>query len=176
MVDYSKLDKETVAWAHDHARALLTDENERVRAIDGKAAHLAGFAGVILAVLGSLAPEAFDDDLGRIGEVVFAMGFFLAAGLLSASILWLVFRVMKPYRFVAIDATEVRNYLTDDRLLRAEPWALQMRTLRVLADVTEWAQAAAQQKADRLSSGVIMFGVGLAAALVAVVTIGAAHL
>lgn len=175
-MDYSKLDPETVAWALDNARTLLSEENERVRAIDGKAAHLAGFAGVILAVLGSLAPDTFDEDLGCVGDPLFAVAFFVATGVLTGSILWFVFRVMKPYRFVAIDAKEVGNYLEDERLLRAEPWALQMRTLRVLAGVTGWAQGVAQQKADRLNEGVVAFGVGLAAALVAVVTIGVANL
>jgi hypothetical protein len=175
-VDYSRLDKETIAWAHDNARALLSEENERVRTIDGKAAQLAGFAGIILAVLGSVAPDAFDANLGQIGEVTLAVAFFLAAGALSASILWLVFKVMKPYRFVALDAKEIRNYLDDERLLRAEPWALQMRTLRVLAGVAQWAQDVVQSKADRLAEGVVLFGVGLGATLVAVVTIGVSNL
>ena len=95
---------------------------------------------------------------------------------LATAILWLVFFTLKPQRFIAIDAKELSRYLDDERLLSAEPWALQLRTLRALRDAASWAQRGAQQKADRLSTGIALFGVGLASALTAVITLGAATL
>ncbi len=167
---------ETVAWAVENARSLLLNETDRARSLDGKAAQLAGFAGVTLAVLGSIAPEALSQDLGCVGDPVFAVAFFAAAGLVTGSIVWLVFGVLKPQRIVAIDAKEIANYLEDERLLRAEPWALQMRTLRALRDGALWAQRVAEQKASRLGVGVTLFGFGLGSTLVAVLTLGVVNL
>ena len=171
-MDYSQINHETVAWATENARSLLKDENERIQALDAKAAQLAGFSGVILAVLGSIAPDAFDGDLGAVGDPLFATTYFASVGALTAAILWLVFFALRPQRFIAIDAEELTAYLEDERLLQAQPWALQIRTLRALRNCTSWAQQGAQQKADRLSIAVVIFAAGLAAALVAVVTLG----
>jgi hypothetical protein len=175
-VDYSQVNYETVAWATENARALVKQEAERIQALDGKSAQLAGFSGVILAVLGSLAANAFDKDLGSVGDPLFAVAYFLSVVSLTGAILWLVFFALKPQRFIAIDAAELTAYLEDDRLLRAEPWALQIRTLRALRNAAVWAQTGAEQKANRLSLGVAIFGSGLGAALVAVVTLGAGSL
>jgi hypothetical protein len=175
-VDRSAVTPDTVAWAVENAQTLLRDETDRVRSLDGKAGQLAGFAGVTLAVLGSIAPDALSQDLGRVGDPVFAAAFFGAAGFVTGSIIWLVFLVLRPQRFVAIDAKEIRNYLQDDRLLRAEPWALQMRTLRALGDSALWAQRAGEQKASRLGVGVTLFGIGLGTTLVAILTLGVANL
>jgi hypothetical protein len=175
-VDYRRINHETVAWAAENARELLREENQRIQALDGKAGQLAGFSGVILAVLGSIAPDAFDGNLGTVGEPLFAGAYFASVGALTAAILWLVFFALRPQRFIAIDATELTAYLEDERLLRAQPWALQIRTLRALRDCTSWAQRGAELKADRLTIGVIIFAVGLASALVAVVTLGVGNL
>lgn len=175
-IDYSQIKPETVAWATQNARQLLADENDRVRSIDGKSSQLAGFAGVILAVLGAVAPDALREDLGGVGDPVFAVMYFTAAVSLTIAIVWLVFFVLRPQRFVAIDAEEIGAYLEDERLLRSEPWGLQMRTLRALRRAAIWAQKAGQQKADRLTIGIVIFGIGLGAALAAVVTLGAGSL
>jgi len=171
-VDYSRINHETVAWATENARELLREENERIQALDSKAGQLAGFAGVILAVLGSIAADAFAEDLGAVGDPVFAVTYFASVGALTAAILWLVFFALKPQRFIAIDARELTAYLEDERLLRAQPWGLQIRTPRALRDCTAWAQQGAEQKANRLTTGVVIFAIGLAAALGAVVTLG----
>jgi hypothetical protein len=163
---------ETLAWATENARELLKEENDRIQALDAKAGQLAGFSGVILAVLGSIATDSFDKNLGAVGDPVFAAMYFASVGALTAAILWLVFFALKPQRFIAINARELTAYLEDDRLLRAQPWALQIRTLRALRDCTLWAQQGAEQKANRLTTGVVIFAVGLAAALAAVVALG----
>ena len=75
--------------------------------------------------------------------------------------------------FVAIDAAEIDRYIPIAPL-RAEPWALQMRTLRSLRDAAIWAQEAGEQKANRLATGVVLFAAGLGSTLVAVVTLGVA--
>jgi len=171
-----RINPDTVAWAVDNARTLLHDETDRVRSLDGKAAQLAGFGGVTLAVLGSIAPDALSEDLGCVGDPLFALSFFAAAGFVTGSIIWLVFLVVRPQRFVAIDAKEIGNYLEDERLLRADLWAIQMRTLRALRDSALWAQRAAEQKANRLAIGVTLFGIGLGTTLLAVLTLGVANL
>ena len=174
-MDYSQLNKETVAWATSNARELLHEESDRIQALDTKSGQLAGFGGVILALLGSLGKDAFPRDLGSVGDPVFAVAFFLAVIMLAASILWLAM-TLKPQRFMAIDAKELSAYLEDDRLLRADPWALQLRTLRALRDAVTWSQLGAQQKASRLTTGVMLFALGLTGALVAVITLGAGSL
>lgn len=175
-MDYSQINRESVAWATDNGRELLRAENDRIQALDAKAGQLSGFSGVILAVLGSIAPDAFDRNIGAVGEPLFASAYFASVGALTGAILWLVFFALRPQRFIAIDAAELTAYLEDERLLRAQPWALQMRTLRALRDCTSWAQRGAELKANRLTIGVVIFAVGLAAALVAVVTLGVGNL
>lgn len=175
-MDYSRINRETVSWATENARELLRSENDRLQALDGKAGQLAGFSGVILAVLGSIAPDAFGERLGTVGDPLFAAAYFASVGSLTAAILWLVLFALRPQRFIAIDAKELDAYLEDERLLRAEPWALQIRTLRALRDSTSWAQRGAELKANRLTVGVVIFAFGLGAALVAVVTLGVGNL
>jgi len=171
-VEHGGVNPDTVAWAADNARELLRDESERVRALDTKAGQLAGFAGVILALLGSIAPEAFRSSLGDVGVPLFAAFYLLAAALLASSILWIVFLTLKPQRFIAIAAAELGEYLEDERLLRSDPWALQIRTMRAVRDAAVWAQVAGERKADRLTVGMILFAAGLTATLGAVVTLG----
>jgi hypothetical protein len=171
-MDYTRIDPETVEWATKNARELVHEESDRIQALDAKAGQLAGFSGVVLALLGSLAKDAFTRDLGCVGDPVFAGAYFLAAAMLAVTILWLVFSAIKPQRFIAIGAKELERYLVDERLLSAKPWALQIRTLRALSDATSWSQRAAQQKADRLSTGVVLFASGLVFTLVAVITLG----
>ncbi|HEX8054296.1 MAG TPA: hypothetical protein VF517_15010 [Thermoleophilaceae bacterium] len=175
-LDYTRLDHKTVAWATENARELVKEEADRLRALDAKSAQLVGFAGVILAVLGSLGKDAFLRDLGYVGDPLFAAAYFLSMLVLTASILWLVFFTLKPQRLVVIDAKELSAYLEDERLLQAEAAALQIRTLRALRDAASWAQRVGKQKASRLSTGMALFAIGLAAALVAVTTMGAGSL
>jgi hypothetical protein len=175
-MDYSRLNHETVAWATENARELLREESDRIQLLDTKAGQLAGFAGVVLALLGSLAKDAFARDLGTVGDPLFAVVYFGAAATLATAIMWIVFFALKPRRFIAIDAKELSMYFEDERLLSAEPWALQLRTLRALRDAVSFSQRGAAQKADRLSTGVVLFGVGLACTLMAVITLGVGSL
>jgi hypothetical protein len=176
VVDYSSINKESVAWAFENANGLLRAELERVGSLNDKAAQLAGFAGVILAILGSVARDGFRAELGSVGEVAFAIFYFGAALLLALAILWLVSLVYRPRRYVAVDPEEIRNYLSDDRLLRAEPWALQIRTLRAIHPAAEWAEKGASQMAHRIGIGAMLFVGGLVAFLGAVLTMGAGSL
>jgi hypothetical protein len=171
-VDYGRINPEAVAWAFQNSADLLQSELERVRSLNEKAAQLAGFAGVVLAILGSVARDGFVADLGSVGEVAFA-AFYFGAGLsLAATILWLVLWVYRPKRYVAVDPEEIRNYLTDERLLRAEPWALQIRTMRTVYPAARWAEKGAAQMAGRIGIGAGFFAAGLGMFLGAVITLG----
>jgi hypothetical protein len=171
-VDYSRINKDSVAWAFANASDLLRGQLERVGSLNDKAAQLAGFAGVILAILGSLARQGFSSDLGSVGEVAFAIFYFGAAALLATTILWLVSLVYRPRRYVAIDPEEIQNYLSDERLLQAEPWALQIRTLRTMYPAAQWADDSAARMACRIGVGAALFAGGLLAFLGAVITMG----
>lgn len=175
-VDYARVNPETVAWATQNARDLLAEETDRIQALDTKASQLAGFSGVTLAILGSIGQRAIEADLGTVGDPLFASAYFLAGVMLAVAILWLVFFGVRPRRFIAIDASELTAYLEDERLLRSRPWALQIRTLRALRDAASWAQRGAQEKANRLTVGVAIFGLALSATLVSIVTLGIASL
>lgn len=171
-MDYSRINPDSVAWAYSNASALLDGELERIRSLNDKAAQLAGFSGVVLAILGGLATTAFDADLGSVGEGAFAVLFFLGAALLAAAILWLVLRVYRPRRFLAVDPEEIRNYLTDERLLQSQPWALQIRTMRTLYFAARWAERGAAEMARRIVVGAHLFVAGLMFLVGAVVTLG----
>lgn len=175
-MDYSRIKPETVAWAYGTARDLLQGELDRIRSLTEKAAQLAGFAGIILAILGTLAAEAFATDLGAIGDVVFAACFFAGAAVLAGAILWLVLLVYRPRRYIAVDTEEIQNYLTDDRLLRSQPWALQIRTMRTIYLAARVAERGAAQMASRITVGAVLFLLGLMLFLGAVITLGAGSL
>lgn len=175
-LDYAQINKQTVAWAYDTASGLLQSELDRVRSLNEKAGQLAGFSGIVLAILGGLANDAFDAGLGCVGEPLFAASYFGAALLLGVAILWLVLLVYRPRRYVALDPEEIRNYLVDERLLRSEPWALQLRTMRTIYPATQWAEKGAAQMARRIGIGAVLFVAGLGLFLVAVVTLGIGQL
>jgi hypothetical protein len=171
-VDYSRINAETVAWAVQNAANLLQGELDQVRSLNDKAAQLAGFSGVVLAILGSLASDGFATKLGSVGESVFAAFYFGSAFLLAATILWLVLLVHRPRRRVAVDPEEIRTYFTDERLLEAEPWALQIRTMRTIYPAAVWAKKGAAQMEARIGVGAGLFAGGLTLFLGAVITLG----
>jgi hypothetical protein len=171
-VDYSRVNGESVAWAFQNAANLLQGELDQVRSLNERAAQLAGFSGVVLAILGSLAGDGFASRLGSVGEGVFATFYFGSAFLLAASIIWLVLLVHRPTRWVAMDPEEIRNYVTDERLLRAEPWALQIRMMRTIYPAALWARKGAAQLKGRIGVGAGLFAGGLTSFLGAVITLG----
>ena len=143
---------------------------------DEKAAQLAGFSGVILAILGSIAKDGFTAQLGCVGEVVFAACYFGAAIALAGAVGILILFVYRPRRFLAVSADEIDNYLTDDRLLRSQPWGLQLRTMRTLHGSAKWTEKGAAIMAQRIKCAVFVFGAGLAFFVVAVITLGIGQL
>lgn len=171
-MDYSRINEETVEWAYRTADGLLKEELERARLLTDKAAQLAGFSGIVLAILGGMARDAFGAALGSPGEAIFAACFFAAAGVLTAAIAWLIVLVYRPRRYVAVDTGEIRNYLEDERLLQAKPWALQIRTMRTLYPAARWAEKTAGQLAFRITVGASLFLIGLFLFLGAVITLG----
>ena len=72
-MDYSRINRQTVEWATENARLLLQEESARIQGLDSKSGQLAGFAGVILALLASVAIGAFERDLGDVGDPLFAV-------------------------------------------------------------------------------------------------------
>jgi hypothetical protein len=175
-VDYSRIDPDSVAWAYENASALLQQERDRVSSLNDKAAQLAGFSGVILAILGSFAREGFTAKLGSVGEVVFAVCYFGAALALALAVAILILLVYRPRRFIAVDAAELGNYLGDERLLQSKPWGLQIRTMRTLHLAAKWAEKGAAEMASRIRIAVSVFGAGLALFVGAVITLGLGQL
>lgn len=155
---------------------LVRTERERVASLNDKAAQLAGFSGVILVILGSLAKDGFKAHLGSVGELTFAVSYFAAAVGLVAAILVLILRAYQPRRFLAIDTDEIANYLGDERLLRAEPWALQIRTMRTLHPLAKIAETGAAEMAAWIKLGGYIFALGISLFLVAVLTLGIGQL
>ena len=175
-VDYSEINPESVAWAYENSVSLLEQERARVDSLNEKAAQLAGFSGVILAILGSFAKDGFKAQLGCVGEVVFAVCYFGAALALAAAVAILILGVYRPRRFLAVNTDEIENYLTDDRLLRSKPWGLQLRTMRTLHGSAKWTEKGAAIMASRIKYAVFVFGAGLAFFVVAVITLGVGQL
>jgi hypothetical protein len=73
--------EETVTELLRIARDLLADERTRGQTLDAKTATLAGFAGTILALIGTLAASLFRLELGRLGEP-------MVRAVLLLSVLW----------------------------------------------------------------------------------------
>jgi hypothetical protein len=95
-MDYSRIDPETVAWAYERASALLELELGRSQSLTERAVQLAGFAGIVLAMVGGLAQDGFTVELGPLGERLFAWCYLVAASLLGVTILWVLALVYRP--------------------------------------------------------------------------------
>jgi hypothetical protein len=166
----SDTNPDAVAWYVDNASALLADEHRRGESLQTRAGQLAGFAGVSLALLGSLLPDAFG-GLELSEERLAGGAYLLALALLIATIVLAVVRVLKPVRYAAIDAREVREYVTD-RFLVADRWEVQVRTLRALAMAVASAQSNNETKAKWLGRCVVVFLAGLVASAGCLATLG----
>lgn len=152
---------DTVAWLAETAWRLLEAEHARGRAIDTKGSWLVAGSGVVLSVVASLGPAAFEAGMGCVGEKVFAALYGLALVAIAAAIHRIVSSVIWPIVYVNIGSRELRRYRTS-RFYTAEPFEVQDRTMRGLVRAVTWAHPQNERKEAALRAGARLFLVGLA--------------
>jgi hypothetical protein len=171
-MDPTRVNPESVAWAQAQASSLLDGERERLRSLNERAIQLAGFASVVLAVLGGFAYEGFAASLAPFGEITFAAFYFTALIALAATILWVLTLVYRPRSYTSVGTNELRHYLENPALLEGRAWALQLRTMHSLYLAARWTRRRASRMAEGLRIAALLFGAGLICVVGATVTLG----
>jgi hypothetical protein len=166
LLELGNLDSDTVAVAADRAQKLFDDQQERLSGLDQKATQLAGFAGVVLAVLGSAAKDVVDADFSCAMTVLVRGSLLLSALLITVTIVYLVVTVLYPQPFAAVAAEEIRRYLGegDEPLLEVTPTAFLVRQLRGLYRATASVQQGADEKARQIKAAARLFSAAIALA------------
>lgn len=163
---------EAVSWMVSEAEGHLAEQEARLESLRGRAAQLAGFAGLLLGLLAALAPGGFA-GMSDTAHFVAAGTFVVALALLLAGILISLLFVVRPTRTRGIKPAErIDGFLRSERELRAEPWQLQLRTLRAFPGILKWHAWLNRRRAAALYVAYLALATGLLASAVCVGTIG----
>ena len=113
--------EESVSELFRIVQRLLEDERSRGQTLETKTSTLAGFTGAILALTAGFGRDLLRLDLGRGGDVVFAVFFTVAVAALAAGAILAVFGVLRPQQRLAISRAEIRHSRSS-RSSRLRPW------------------------------------------------------
>ena len=72
---------------------------------------LAGFTGLILSLTGAFAPALLDSKLGKIGQPIAEVAFFVAIVSLLLAVLVAVMGVLMPQKYRSMGTEQVANFL-----------------------------------------------------------------
>jgi hypothetical protein len=159
-----------IAWYVEEAQRLLEDQQRRAESLRTRGGQLAGFGAAVLALIGGNAGEIVGDLEGSCRTLA-ALALILAVLNLAASVAVAIFGALRPKLYAAISADEIVNYTTDRFLREPDLWRVHVRSLRALAEATESAQDAGHTAARALVWSLRAFLLGLASAMVAIVTL-----
>jgi hypothetical protein len=171
--DWESTDKETISVALEEAQRAAEVESGRAGRLDDKASVLAGFGGVILALLVGLVSRT-RIDLHGTWLTLFTIGFFASALLVLASAS-LAVSMLLPRRMLAIGPRELLQYVQspdDPTFLQADVRALSVRMLRLYVTVIHFNQWRAERKSIVLRLAYGAFALGLVPLALVVATVG----
>ncbi len=164
--------RESIAWMIGQATDHLAEQDARLESLRLRAGQLAGFAGILLGLLAALAPDGFSGLSGSAHAIAITI-FIVALLLLLAAILVSLLFVVRPTRFRAISAgARIGEFLSSKAQLTAEPWQLQLATLRAFPGNLRWHAWINRRRAAALFIAYILLASGLLASAVCVATIG----
>jgi hypothetical protein len=108
------IDQETVAELRDAVRDLLRDEDARAQSLTARATGLAGFVGVIVAVVATVWPGGDVGPSSRQGVLTFALTVTAggAVAALVAAVIAVIVRVLLPSPGVRVATSEVERFRT----------------------------------------------------------------
>ena len=159
-----------IAWYVEEAQRLLEDQQRRAESLRTRGGQVAGFAAVLLALIGGNAAKILEAVDGG-GETLIGLALIGAAGLLAVSVGVAVVGVVMPRPFVTISAAEITNYLTDRFLNEPDLWRVHIRSLRALEIATKDAQAGGNAAVKAIGVSLYAFLAGLAFSVFAIGTL-----
>lgn len=122
---------EAIAWYVQRSEAQLADLRERVQLIRIRGGQLAGFAGAVLALVGSNA-ESILGDLEGAPRLCTGALLLLGSLLLIASLTAALRGTLLRDLLWGTSVTEVANYTSDRFVNEPDLWRVQIRTIRGL--------------------------------------------
>ncbi|MBK5233106.1 MAG: hypothetical protein JJE13_09025 [Thermoleophilia bacterium] len=161
---------QTVAWTTSNARIMFEDQERRASSLETRAGQLAGFTGLVLALIVPLGVEGIHDaswDIPVYGLIIVASASAVFA------LFSLVHGVLAPAWFVSISSSEIDNYINDSRFQTQPPEELQIRTLKAIRDAVKVYEVHNEKKAKNLNRGVYGFSATLLASIALVGVISA---
>jgi hypothetical protein len=171
--DAEKVEGETVAWFFEYAQSILDAQRDRFSALEQKATHLAGFAGVVLAILAAVASDGVGDQLSGVAEAIVTCSLIVASSAMVLTLVVVVLGVLltSPYRSVGAEEIALHLGYEDGPLLEVPAWAPQVRASRAILEAVADLQLGASAKAARVNLAAASFVLGTVAAAVGVLTL-----
>lgn len=157
-----------VGWYMEQAERQLDERRERAAGLRERGGTLAGFAGVLLALVGANAADILT-ELGPCVRIFVGVLLACAITLLAASVAWTVLRVILPVRSPSISSDEVGNYASERFTHEPDLWRVQVRTLKGIHPAIEKATEITDEAGNALNVAAVLFVAGLFAAALALV-------
>jgi hypothetical protein len=156
-------------------QGLLEDERSRGQTLETKTATLAGFTGAILALTVGFGRDLLRLDLGRIGDLVFALFFAAAVVALAAGAILAVFGVLRPQERLAIARAEIRHF-SEFPLIATAPMDIQGRMINTLTEALDRERLVNDRKARLTQLAALALVIGLLSVAGEALTVTAASL
>lgn len=165
------MDTDSVEWITTNASSAVEDQQRRAESLQTRAAQVAGFAGVTVALAGPLAKSALTSLHGH-PECAAAV-FFIGGSIgLALAIILSVFFVLRPIKHLALSADEIDLYVNDSRFVTSKPYEIQFRTLKGYAKTVRRYELNNARKATYLKLSAYLYLYGLVSIVALAVTLG----
>jgi hypothetical protein len=152
--------EESVSELFGIVQRLLEDERSPGQTLETKTSTLAGFTGAILALTAGFGRDLLRLDLGRVGDVVFAVVFAVAVAALAAGAILAVFGVLRPQERLAISRAEIRHF-SQFPLIATAPMEIQGRMINTLVVAFERERQVNDRKARLTQLAALALVIGL---------------
>jgi hypothetical protein len=163
--------RESVAWMLDQAVAHLEEQSARLDSLRLRAGQLAGFAGILLGLLASLASDGVSGLNGSAKYL--ATGALIASLVLLLAAVCLALFVVRPTKFREVSPAErIEDFLVTRSHFQAESWKLQLARLRTYPEVLRWHAWVNKRNAAALFFAYVALAGGLLASTISIATIG----
>jgi hypothetical protein len=159
---------EAIAWYLKRSEHLLDDHRQRVDALRGRGAQLAGFSGAVLALAGTNADMTLR-ALHGVGRGCAGVSLLIGSLLLIAASVTALRGALLPRLVSDLSTKELANYVTDRFVEEPEVWRVHLRSIRGILETVEStthlgdSAAQAVRRAERFFfAGLSSVGVALA--------------
>jgi len=168
------LKPETVDTLLDVTWRLLDDERARDTSFIGRAVGIAGFAGIVATLSGSVTDDLLGAPLAEPWKTLSVVVFVIAMLSLALAVFFVIHGVLQPRESLSLGADEIRRYPTWE-FVGADKALVQGRTLLGLTRALLGQRARNDDKANALKRAYSSLLVGLLAIVALGLTLGLRH-